>query len=90
VAIEAGQWAVGTAATKIAAVPAGPCTVIISNTSGGPVYLGGTAVSAADGFPVPSGQSPFAIPGYLSSSATQLWASAGSAVTIGVIISTDT
>jgi hypothetical protein len=89
VAIEAGQWAVGTAATKIASVPAGPCTVIFSNVSGETVYVGGSAVSATDGFPVPTGQAPFAVPGYPASAATQLWAAAGSAATIGVIISTD-
>jgi hypothetical protein len=90
VAIEASQWAVGTAATEIASVPAGPCTVILSNVSGETVYVGGSAVSAARGFPVPSGVTPVVIPGYPSSAATQLWAVGGTAATIGVIISTDT
>lgn len=87
--IVAGQKAVGTAATFIASVPAGPSTVILSNTSGQTVYVGGTGVTASNGFPVASGSPPVTIPGYAASAATSLSAVAGSAVTIGVIISTD-
>jgi hypothetical protein len=89
VAIDVSQPAVGTAASFIAAVPAGPSTVIISNNSGETVWVGGSAVTSSTGFPVPSGTPPLVIPGYLSSGATRLSAVAGSATTIGVIISTD-
>jgi hypothetical protein len=87
--ILASQPAVGTAASILTTVPAGPCTVILSNVSGQTVYVGGTAVSSSRGFPIPSGSPPVAIPGYPGSRASQLYAVAGSAVTLGVIVSTD-
>jgi hypothetical protein len=89
VAILASQPSVGTAASLIASVPAGPSTVIISNVSGGTVWVGGAAVTSSDGFPIPTGSPPVVIPGYVTSAATRLSAVAGSAVTVGVIISTD-
>jgi hypothetical protein len=88
-AILAAQFAVGTAATFMTDVPAGPCTVILSNTSGQTVYVGGTAVSSSRGFGIPSGSPPVAIPGYPASASTPLYAVAGSAVTLGVLVSTD-
>lgn len=87
--ITAGSKAVGTAATLIANVPPGPNTVILSNTSGQTVFVGGSSVTASNGFPIASGSPPVTIPGYATSGATALSAVAGSAVTIGVIISTD-
>ena len=87
--IETTQPKVGTAASIIAQVPAGPCTIIIGNNSGQVVYVGGSAVTATSGYPVPSGSFPVTVPGYTASAATTLYGVAGSAVTVGVIISTD-
>jgi hypothetical protein len=88
-AILASQPAVGTAASLAVTVPAGPCTLILSNTSGETVYVGGPEVTADSGFPVPSGSPPVPVPGYPGSAESELYAVAGSAATLGVIISTD-
>jgi hypothetical protein len=54
--------AVGTAATHLCNVPAGPCLVVITNDSAstGSAYVGavatGGSLSSSNGMPVPSGQ----------------------------------
>ena len=86
-----GQATAGTAPSVLCTVPAGPCTVLISNAgTASPVWIGaGTAVTAGNGFPVPSGAvSPVTFPGYPASPATPLSVvcSSGSA-SVGFLIS---
>jgi hypothetical protein len=56
-------------------VPPGVNSLVISNTSASnPVYIGtGVGVSSANGFAIPAGAPPVAIPGYPGSGPTQLY-----------------
>lgn len=62
----------GTAVT-LCQVPPGDGTVIISNTSGGTVYIAaGVTATAANGFAIPTGAPPVMIPTYPGSKGTTL------------------
>lgn len=68
--ITSGQGTAGAAAVRLLTVPAGPCSLLISNAgTASPVYVGmGTGVTTTNGFPVPSGAlSPTVIPVYAGS-----------------------
>lgn len=74
-------------ALPIGTVPPGMNTVAISCTGTGPAYIGtSAAVSASNGFPLPTGQT-ITLPGFVASGPTTLYATATSA-TVGIIIST--
>lgn len=52
-----GQVVAGTASALLCHVPAGPCQVVLSNAGIAAAFVGfGTAVTASNGLPVPSGQ----------------------------------
>ena len=67
-------------------IPPGPCTVLLSNLgTASTVYvgIGGTAVTSAQGFPVPSGLvPPVTIPGYQGSQGGPLYAVAGAGTAV--------
>lgn len=77
-------------ATTLCRVPPGVCDVVLSNGgTASTVWIGqGTAVSPADGFPLPSGISPLRFCGYLGAGGATLYAitSAGSA-SVGWLVS---
>lgn len=79
---------VGGAAVTLAAVPAGPCTVVITNAGTATLYVGAGTVTAVTGTPVPpSGVVP--LPGYAGSSPVTLWGiTASGTTTAGVLVST--
>jgi hypothetical protein len=82
--ISAEQAAVGTAATMVVAVPPGPCTVLLSNTSAGPVFIGGTGVTSANGYGIPAG-AQVDITGWPGSRGQNLYAVGSAATTLGVL-----
>lgn len=90
-AVTALQLAVSSTASLLVTVPPGPCTVVLSNTSGHTVYIGNSnSVTTTNGFPIPTGVPPVTIHGYVGSVASPLWAIHGvtSASSLGVMIST--
>lgn len=88
-AVTANAVPVGTSAGLLVRMPPGPCTVILSNASGHTVWIGtSSTVTLAIGVPVTSGSPPLAIPVEMGSVATNLWAIASSAVSLGVLVST--
>lgn len=76
------------AVVPLVSVPAGPCTVIISNTSGATVFVapGGTAPTAAglqgNGLPIPSGAPPVEFSTYPGSTGSTLYIVGASGGTI--------
>ena len=85
--------AVTASAQRVATIPPGICTVILSNTGGANViYIGTsanvTASAGGQGFPLPVGAT-VTFPGYAGSAGTGLYAiAAGTGNNLGVIIST--
>jgi hypothetical protein len=88
--------AVAGSATYLTTLPAGPCCLLLSNAgTASPVYIGqsgGTAgTTTGNGFPVPAGQVPVAIPGYLGAGPARLYAiTASGQASIGWLLSTAT
>jgi hypothetical protein len=84
------QVTVGTAGSVLlTTLPAGPCGVVLSNLNNATLYVGpGTAVSSTTGFPVPASVPSFAVsfPNMAAPSTLYAIASAGSANTVGVIV----
>ena len=85
---------VGGAAVTLAAVPAGPCTVVISNAGTAALYVGAVpaggagTVTTSSGTPVPA-SGMMTLPGYPGSSPCTLWGiTASGTTTAGVFIST--
>lgn len=68
-------------------MPPGPCTVVISNTSGVTVYVGAgsEAVSATNGFAIPNGAPPVTIPAYPGSAGTPINVIAPTGSVTGVV-----
>lgn len=60
--------------TVLVTVPNGPCQVVISNTSGGTIYVGAgpNAVSATNGFAIPNNAPPVTFSGYPGSAGATL------------------
>lgn len=85
--------AVTASAQRVATVPPGVCTVVLSNTgSTNVIYIGTTnnvkSSGGGQGFPLPVGDT-VTIYGYPGSAGTDLYAiAAGTGNTLGVIIST--
>lgn len=68
--ISAGQVSASGSAQSLCVFPPGPCTVVMSNTGLATAYVGvagGGSLTSTNGFPLPSGGYPVAIPGYASS-----------------------
>ena len=101
-AIFTGSANIGSVSANLCLVPAGPCTVVLSNNgTASPVWIGAGgsvragpassgSVGAGNGFPLPSGAvSPLVFQGYAGSNGVQLVAacSSGSA-SVGWIVST--
>lgn len=82
--ISASQAAVGTAATLVAAVPPGPVTVLISNTSTGTVFIGGTGVTTTNGYGIPAGAQAD-LTGWPGSKGQNLYAVGTAATSLGVL-----
>ena len=81
----------GTLVGTLVTVPAGATGVTFYVTGTNTVYVGGTNVGTANGYPVVGGVAPVTIPVNPAAKATTLYAMASAASTpIGVIISTDT
>jgi hypothetical protein len=79
------------AAVTLGAVPAGPCTVVITNAGATTLFVGaapgGGTVTTTSGTPVPA-SGVVALPGYPGSSPVTLWGiTSGGTVTAGVFIS---
>ncbi len=90
-AVTASQVAVGksTAASLLVRIPPGPSTVILSNTSGVTVWVGGVGTKSTTGFGIPTASPPVVIPGYVGSAETDLYAiGTSSAASLGVLVST--
>lgn len=86
--INARQVTAGTAAVALLTVPAGPCFVMVQNVGTATAYVGPGTVTAANGFPIPTGIGPIAFPGYQPSPAQALTVcSASGSVTVGYLIS---
>ena len=68
--ISAGQVSASGSAQSLCVFPPGPCTVVMSNTGLVPAYVGvagSGSLTSTNGFPLPSGGLPVAIPGYAGS-----------------------
>jgi hypothetical protein len=97
-AVTASGVAVGTSAAPLAAVPPGPCQVVVSftsSTAGAVMYVGtrpagapSPSVTTSDGFPVPAGAQPVTVVNMAGSPPAQLDAVGSAAGTAGVLIST--
>jgi hypothetical protein len=79
------------AAVTLGTVPAGPCTVVITNAGTATLYVGadpaGGSVLTTTGTPVPA-SGVVTLPGYPGSSPVTLWGiTSGGTVPAGVIIS---
>jgi hypothetical protein len=91
--ISSGQATAGSATAVLTVLPPGPCTVVLSNIGPVTVYVGavaGGSLSSANGFPIPSGAPPVAIPGYPGGGGSRLSVvtAAGTATsTVGWIVS---
>lgn len=82
------QFTVTGTVTTMGLVPAGPCSVVVTNAGAVTMFVGaGTGVTTSSGAPVPaSGVVP--LPGFPSSSPVNLWGiTTGGTVTAGVFIS---
>lgn len=90
-AVTASQVHVGksTSASLLVLVPPGPCTVVISNTSGVTVWIGGVNATTSNGFGIPTASPAITFRGYEGSQATSLYAiGTSSAASLGVLLST--
>lgn len=90
--ISAGQITASGSAQSLCVIPPGPCTVIMSNAGPATAYVGiagGGSLTSLNGFPLPSGGLPVAIPGYPGAEGGTLSAvCAGTATsTVGWIVS---
>jgi len=87
--IVTSQASVAGSAVSLGRVPAGPCTVVITNGGGSALFVGaGTTVTVTSGAPVPA-SAVVPLPGFPSSSPVQLWGiTSGGTVTAGLFIST--
>ncbi len=86
-AIFTNQITVGTTATLVLGVPAGPHNTLIT-VSSGTIFLGtGTTVTILNGAHVISGV-PWNIVGFATSRPVTLYAIANSATGVGVVLST--
>ena len=87
--IVTSQVTVAGTAVTIGTVPAGASSVVITNAGAATLFVGagGTAVTAANGAPLPaSGVIP--LPGFPSSASVKLWGlTSGGTVTAGLFIS---
>jgi hypothetical protein len=86
----AGQPVTSSAAVSIGQIPAGVCTAVISNTTpsagtAATAYLGGSGVTAANGWPLPTGTT-VTVAGYPGSRPFQLYAIAGTGGSIAVAL----
>jgi hypothetical protein len=82
----------GGVAVPLTAVPPGPSTIVISNTTNVTVFLGtSNAVTTTNGFPIPSGAQPVELHTFLGSTGGTLWvvpaSTPGSGNGVGVLIS---
>lgn len=88
--LSVGQVSAGTASVPLCIAPPGPCLILVSNPSRVTVYVGpgGTALTASNGSPVPSGQ-VVAWPGYPAGqrAALSVIAASGSANSVGFLVS---
>lgn len=87
--LTSGQGTVGATAALLCTVPTGPATLLLSNVGTAAfAYVGpGTNVSAANGFPIPAGAVPTAIPLYPGAAPQSLYAiSAGGSANVGWIV----
>lgn len=76
------------AAAQLCVVPPGVGTVLISNNSGATVYVtAGKTATTANGFAIPTGAPPVAIPVYPGSQGVALSVIAGTAPTAGAPVS---
>lgn len=68
-----GAYTPTASSTALVSVPPGSCEIVISNTSGGTVYIGGpNAVTATNGFAIPNNAPPVTLVGYPGSKGVQL------------------
>lgn len=75
-------------AAQLCVVPPGVNTVIISNNSGATVYItAGKTATTTNGFAIPTGGAPVAIPTYPGSAGTALSILAGTSPTAGAPVS---
>lgn len=92
------QGTVGAASAKLGnlVIPPGPCTLALSNAgSASPVWIavGGTGVTPANGFPLPSGVSPLVMQFYQGNQGGVVYAVAsagGGTANVGYWLSTAT
>lgn len=70
------------------AVPPGPCTVLLSNTTAGAVFVGGTGVTTSNGFGIPAG-GQVDITGWPGTRGQNLYAAGTAATSLGVLVVTD-
>lgn len=85
------QYAVGLSAGALFTTPPGPCSITFSNSTGSTIYVGtSSAVSATNGFPIPSGAPPVTVNVPPGGKPVTLQAIAAGATTggLGVIVST--
>lgn len=85
------QVTVTQSAGPLLTTPPGPCSITFSNNTGAAIYVGtSSAVSATNGFPIPSGAPPVTVVMPPGAKPVVLQAIAGGATTggLGVIIST--
>lgn len=66
-------------------VPPGQCTLMLTNSSGVTVYVGGAGVTTGNGCPIPAGALPVAVPGYPSSASSVLYVVAGAGTVTGPV-----
>lgn len=82
---------VGTEATAIVTVPAGPCVLVLSNTGTGTVLIGTSDAldtTNGNGFPLPAGAT-ITVPGYPGSNGVTIYGiSAADTNVVGALIST--
>lgn len=86
--IDTRQFTINGTVATMGLVPAGPCSVTITNSGAVALFVGaGTGVTTSSGAPVPAG-GVVPLPGFPTSSAVNLWGiTAGGTVTAGVFIS---
>jgi hypothetical protein len=88
-AVTADQVKVNKTVSVLAQIPPGPCTVVLSNTSGVTVWVGGSTTTSTNGFGIPSGSAPVTFSGWEGSQPATLYAiGTSTAASLGVLIST--
>jgi hypothetical protein len=91
--LTSGAGTVTASSSVLTTIPAGPCTVLLSNNgTASPVWAGiGGSVSAESGLPVPSGITPVTLPVYAGGGGSKLSVvTTSGTATIGFVISTPT